>query len=85
MQLRKGMIAFPTISDSSQLPLFKTILLDIQKSNVLNNNLDEDTMNLMINHLIKGDLLRAGIHTMVLQLILKDMMLEQYILLVCHQ
>lgn len=60
LKLRKGLINFPTISDSSQLPLFKTILLDIQKNNVINNNLDEDTMNIMINHLLKGDLLRAG-------------------------
>jgi hypothetical protein len=60
IELRKGLIAFPTISDSSQLPLFKTILLNIQKGNVLNNNLDEDIMNLMVNHLIKGDLLRVG-------------------------
>ncbi len=60
IQLRKGLIGFPTISDSSQLPLFKTILLDIQRSNIINDNLDEDTMNLMISHLVKGDLLRAG-------------------------
>jgi len=60
IKLRKGMVNFPTLSDSSQLPLFKTILVDVQKENVLGNTLSEDMSDVLINQLLKGDLKRIG-------------------------
>lgn len=60
IKLRKAIVNFPTLSDSSQLPLFKTVVLDIQKENIVGNNVSENVMNILINQLVKGDLLRIG-------------------------
>ena len=60
IKLRKAIVNFPTLSDSSQLPLFKTIVLDIQKDNIVGNNVSDNVMNILINQLVKGDLLRIG-------------------------
>lgn len=60
IKLRKGMINFPTLSDSSQLPLFKTILIDVQKENVAGNVLSENITDVLINQLLIGDLKRIG-------------------------
>lgn len=60
IQLRKGSIAFPTISDTSVLPLFKTILLNIQASDITDNKMSDSLSDVFINQMVKGDLLRIG-------------------------
>ena len=62
IELRKGTISFPTLSDSSQLPLFKTVMIDLQKSHFNQDMtlLNDNILSLMIDKMIKGDLKRIS-------------------------
>ncbi len=60
VKLRKGMMNFPTLSDSSQLPLLKSIVIDLQRQNVVNGNLSENITDILSNQLLKGDLKRIA-------------------------
>lgn len=62
VKLRKGVINFPTISDSSQLPFLKTILIELSKENVNldSNELDESILSIMRDQLLISDLIRIS-------------------------
>lgn len=60
VKLRKGMIPFPTLSDSSQLPLFKTIVIDVQRENVAGDTVSENILDILKSQLLKGDLKRIA-------------------------
>lgn len=61
LKFRKGIIPFPSLSDSSQMPLLRTILLNIDKHSFENGMIDRlnvDTLNFLTDKLIKGELKR---------------------------
>lgn len=62
IKLRKGIINFPTISDSSQLPFLKTILLELTNENVdlENSLLDESVLAVLREQLLVSDLTRIA-------------------------
>ena len=62
IELRKGTISFPTPSDSSQLPMVKTVLLDIQKNhlNTEMNRLNDDVLGLLFDKMILPELRRVS-------------------------
>ena len=62
LKLRKGLINFPTVSDSSQLPFLKTILLDITKDNVDTTEelIGDDVMDVLKEQMLMSDLLRIA-------------------------
>lgn len=53
---RKGYMNFPTLSDSSQMPLLKTIMISLQEHNLdESGNLDEHMLDLLRDQLVFGD------------------------------
>lgn len=60
LKLRKGTINFPTLSDSSQMPLFKTILLELNDQNIdlETGEFSDELLNFLKDQLVKGDLSR---------------------------
>lgn len=62
VKLRKGVINFPTVSDSSQLPFLKTVLIELSKENVNldNSELDESILSIMKDQLLISDLIRIS-------------------------
>lgn len=60
LNLRKGYMNFFTISDSSQMPLLKTFLVELAEHNIdlENDTFDEHTSNLLREQLVMGDVNR---------------------------
>lgn len=58
--LRKGYMSFPTISDSSQLPFMKTVMLDITDSMIVGNNLDQKLINIVREKTVENELNRIA-------------------------
>lgn len=60
--LRKGSMTFPTMSDSSQLPVLKTALIELSKDNYNSETdvLSEDILNILREQLLISDLKRIG-------------------------
>ena len=60
--LRKGAMTFPTMSDSSQLPVLKTALINLSKQNYVDetDSLDENILTLLKEQLLISDLKRIG-------------------------
>ena len=62
IELRKGTVSFPTPSDSSQLPMVKTVLLDLQKNhlNTDMNRLNDDVLGLVFDKMVLPELKRVS-------------------------
>lgn len=63
IKLRKGSIAFPTLSDSSQQPLLNTVLLDLQQGNFTDleiSNLDNNVIGLIVDKMVRNELERIA-------------------------
>ncbi|MGL6064734.1 MAG: hypothetical protein ACRC0V_11640, partial [Fusobacteriaceae bacterium] len=63
ISLRKGVMPFPTLSDSSQTPLLMTVLIDLQLSNFEPgsiNKLNDNILTFLLDKLIAGDLERIS-------------------------
>ncbi len=63
LALRKGVVSFSTLSDSSQMPLLKTALIDLQKNNFKVTEdgiegLSEDFLTFFTDAMVRGDLKR---------------------------
>lgn len=59
ISLRKGNISFPTMSDSSQLPFFETVLLDINNSNIVDGELSDSLLRIVKEKLLLSELNRV--------------------------
>lgn len=60
LSFRKGFINFPTMSDSSQLPFMKTVLVELKAENIANDKLDDATLSLLKEQLLYADLYRIA-------------------------
>ncbi len=62
LKMRKGVIAFPTVSDSSQLPLMNTIMFNLNSDavNVETDSLNENILEVLREQLLVSDLKRIG-------------------------
>lgn len=74
IRLRRGLIPFPTLSDSSQVPLFSTFLVDLQRDNFEAGteigNLNSETLNFIRDNMVRGDFERISAY-------LKSMRLQE--------
>lgn len=60
LKLRKGLVSFPTISDSSQLPILKTILIQFQDSHFENGDFAKPVLDLLRDTMVLPDLMRVA-------------------------
>ena len=62
VELRKGIISFPTLSDSSQIPMLRTVLFDIQKSHFNSeiNRMNDDILSILYEQMILPELRRIS-------------------------
>ena len=60
LKLRKGLVSFPTISDSSQLPILKTILIQFQDSHFENGEFAKPVLDLLRDTMVLPDLMRVA-------------------------
>lgn len=58
--LRKGSMFFPTISDSSQLPFLKTVMLDVRDSNIVGRTIDPNIIKVLSDKLVLSELKRTA-------------------------